>query len=120
MSFPLRERGLKRCIVRPGAGPDSVVPLAGTWIETQRSHVPAARYRVVPLAGTWIETRRKKWRMYPSPSFPLRERGLKLHQNAVIIQRLVVVPLAGTWIETAVPDVCTTSAMCRSPCGNVD
>ena len=55
-SFPLRERGLK--LLEWAATPtySLVVPLAGTWIETERIPGDPARYIVVPLAGTWIET----------------------------------------------------------------
>ena len=34
----------------------SVVPLAGTWIETGGNTSGREHYIVVPLAGTWIET----------------------------------------------------------------
>ena len=57
----------------------SVVPLAGTWIETLHKITPYKYSRqVVPLAGTWIET--------ALHSGQKKDRG--------------VVPLAGTWIET--------------------
>ena len=56
-----------------------VVPLAGTWIETEKALAEKAKDTVVPLAGTWIET----------------------HENAIITSGGVVVPLAGTWIETS-------------------
>ena len=55
---------------------------------------------VVPLAGTWIET---DWVKAFSPhdvSFPLRERGLKRHNEHKHTGTGTVVPLAGTWIET--------------------
>ena len=55
-----------------------VVPLAGTWIETLLFVVVLHFKRVVPLAGTWIETPCANWTPATStPSFPLRERGLK-------------------------------------------
>ena len=33
----------------------SVAPLAGAWIEIERSHVVKASVDVAPLAGAWIE-----------------------------------------------------------------
>ena len=36
------------------------------------------------------------------PSFPVRERGLKLSIFTLLLTLLVVVPRAGTWIETTV------------------
>ena len=56
MSFPLRERGLKRVDTAGTATHCSVVPLAGTWIETLSVVLIASATSVVPLAGTWIET----------------------------------------------------------------
>ena len=102
-SFPLRERGLKQAFIAPHLSLDIVVPLAGTWIETNETVikffsvfvVPLAgtwiettaaagaigAAAVVPLAGTWIETPEPAGRMPACPSFPLRERGLKQNAN---------------------------------------
>ena len=77
-SFPLRERGLKRHDYIKRLQKRFVVPLAGTWIETQKGQSLARLSLVVPLAGTWIET----------------------HIDKDKLPDIVVVPLAGTWIET--------------------
>ena len=55
-----------------------VVPLVGTWIETNFGVSPTLLHLVVPLVGTWIET------------------------TAIGISNdeARVVPLVGTWIET--------------------
>ena len=55
----------------------SVVPLAGTWIETMEISGQSAGASVVPLAGTWIETMDLQKVAKSVESFPLRERGLK-------------------------------------------
>ena len=36
----------------------TVVPRAGTWIETDQNLLEVKNYTVVPRAGTWIETYR--------------------------------------------------------------
>ena len=56
----------------------AVVPLVGTWIETNFNYRPGSSPQVVPLVGTWIET----------------------HQNRKLSIFQIVVPLVGTWIET--------------------
>ena len=78
----------------------SVVPLAGTWIETLMEQLRLQGKTVVPLAGTWIETLRCLFLPSDHLSFPLRERGLKLFSDSVSSWLDLVVPLAGTWIET--------------------
>ena len=57
VSFPSWERGLKLIIDPENEYGDFVVPLAGTWIETNLSEYVSDDNAVVPLAGTWIETR---------------------------------------------------------------
>ena len=59
--------------------PSGVVPLVGTWIETQRRLLQALHILVVPLVGTWIETIR----------------------SVSVTTSSGVVPLVGTWIETS-------------------
>ena len=54
-----------------------VVPLVGTWIETQVWIVVSQACRVVPLVGTWIETVNIAFADASSVSFPSWERGLK-------------------------------------------
>ena len=56
MSLPVRERGLKRFVLRVDGQPVRVAPRAGAWIETR------------PKAGC-LKVQR--------PSLPVRERGLK-------------------------------------------
>ena len=56
----------------------SVVPHAGTWIEISSSFEAAVSCSVVPHAGTWIEIHQPSDNGLALPSFPTRERGLKL------------------------------------------
>ena len=73
----------------------------GTWIETLLNIAAPSAPGVVPLVGTWIETSEMSLcSAMLTPSFPLRERGLKLMVRIWIIWLQSVVPLAGTWIET--------------------
>ena len=81
LSFPLRERGLKLGWHISDEQVAKVVPLAGTWIETAFPDEEYQQKRVVPLAGTWIETSDSTSGIPATLSFPLRERGLKLHQK---------------------------------------
>ena len=79
----------------------TVVPLAGTWIETYAGPERQLPEAVVPLAGTWIETLCLAFRSLGNlTSFPLRERGLKPREGKLWPLAVIVVPLAGTWIET--------------------
>ena len=75
---------------------------------------------VVPLAGTWIETLLYAIYSTSFPSFPLRERGLKPEQMQESGGQIPVVPLAGTWIETLLGMTQEEYDKGRSPCGNVD
>ena len=61
MSFPLRERGLKLLYQDHASLPVTVVPLAGTWIETHTHAFLITPVPVVPLAGTWIETIKRRF-----------------------------------------------------------
>ena len=86
----------------PDAADVGVVPRAGTWIETQGKFEAYHRAIVVPRAGTWIETQSARTRYAPfTPSFPVRERGLKRGSKNALRLPCLVVPRAGTWIETA-------------------
>ena len=76
----------------------SVVPLAGTWIETRYYKTACCISAVVPLAGTWIETM------------------CLIHGEA----EECVVPLAGTWIETIFTQTRPKTRSSRSLRGNVD
>ena len=55
----------------------SVVPRAGTWIETALLAEQYDKDFVVPRAGTWIETSETSEIITRLSSFPVRERGLK-------------------------------------------
>ena len=79
--------------------PCVVVPLVGTWIETDRLAHFNPYTSVVPLVGTWIET------------------GEDCRQGSDPAR---VVPLVGTWIETLLRHSKGTLAGGRSPRGNVD
>ena len=79
LSHPSRVCGLKRLFVLQRYGLFLVTPLAGVWIETQRSLIYGLSCTVTPLAGVWIET---------SKFFG----GLSVQ---------LVTPLAGVWIETS-------------------
>ena len=97
LSFPVRERGLKRLGFYLQAQRLLVVPRAGTWIETCVPACSPELTAVVPRAGTWIETMIGLYPADMSWSFPVRERGLKpLHTHTIL---------------------CIFG---RSPCGNVD
>ena len=76
----MRERGLKQEIVNPPKPNESVVPRAGTWIET---------IYIVFL------------NRIKHLSFPVRERGLKRIYTYMQKIAAAVVPRAGTWIETS-------------------
>ena len=78
LSFPVRERGLKPRVYTQNCSVYTVVPCAGTWIETSFFCRFLIIYKVVPCAGTWIET--CMYRSHP-------------HNDGVV-------PCAGTWIET--------------------
>ena len=78
LSFPTRERGLKLFEKSDFFKEGGVVPYAGTWIETKRNVAADPLMNVVPYAGTWIETGSAGGIPGDSPSFPTRERGLKL------------------------------------------
>ena len=83
----------------PIAAISSVVPRAGTWIETVRELRLCQKRSVVPRAGTWIETLEKAHDNFLNyASFPVRERGLK-HKIMLFVDFF---------------------PLCRSPCGNVD
>ena len=72
----------------------------GTWIETHMSYVFSPFHRVVPLVGTWIETERMQERQQRTESFPSWERGLKRLYGYSEDDTILVVPLAETCIET--------------------
>ena len=138
----MRERGLKLSIRESWRDRQEVVPRAGTWIETESTYNIDLFSAVVPRAGTWIETRKlpcwmTQTRVVPRagtwietyaevtlntstiPSFPVRERGLKL-----------LLPAPGSYQPESFPvrerglkqrDVRPDDARRRrSPCGNVD
>ena len=81
----------------------AVVPLVGTWIETEKTVPAQTKTFVVPLVGTWIETKPGSFRSVFLMSFPSWERGLKPRNSCGISSRFPVVPLVGTWIETVPP-----------------
>ena len=60
----------------------SVAPLAGAWIEIVVSSIMGRVRSVAPLAGAWIEIVGKGLCGGLLLSLPLRERGLKSHQQA--------------------------------------
>ena len=68
--------------------PISVVPYAGTWIETENTGIRPNNGRVVPYAGTWIETTIEDF----------------------MKKFIEVVPYAGTWIETILAVVTSAAA----------
>ena len=78
MSFPVRERGLKR--------------------KSAQKTLPAQRSFPVRERGLKLShaTCQDDW----SWSFPVRERGLKPLREWTYCQHELVVPRAGTWIET--------------------
>ena len=78
MSHPAWVRGLKQDQYRHLAGPTSVAPCVGAWIETYRDHWHTSGPVVAPCVGAWIET-----------SIDAQEK----------IESLVA-PCVGAWIET--------------------
>ena len=55
MSLPSRERGLKSDDIEDYKHLVGVAPLAGAWIEIERSGKRDTVIEVAPLAGAWIE-----------------------------------------------------------------
>ena len=98
LSLPLRECGLKHHGDKGFRIPVKVTPLAGVWIETQRTPEERENELVTPLAGVWIET---IGRLFP---FFL----------------VNVTPLAGVWIETTIISSYSAEPLSHSPCGSVD
>ena len=97
-SFPSWERGLKQHHSLHLGTSHSVVPLVGTWIETDTLSEDKKFVYVVPLVGTWIETEGRITGAF----------------------KKIVVPLVGTWIETQIALPISPSGTGRSPRGNVD
>ena len=100
-----------------------VAPHAGAWIETTViTRLFLAVSLVAPHAGAWIETKAPQSVFEVITSHPMRVRGLKLRNKAVIVQvelshpmrvrglklwvaleedqEVLVAPHAGAWIET--------------------
>ena len=78
----------------------AVTPLAGVWIEIIANIVLIKKCGVTPLAGVWIEILLSICIMRTaSPSLPLRECGLKFHNDYIWENCFCVTPLAGVWIE---------------------
>ena len=98
-SFPTRERGLKLVYILICCTGIAVVPHAGTWIEITRIPLRSQRPSVVPHAGTWIEICKWPVGRFGSPSFPTRERGLKLVCQCHDHGLHCVVPYVGMRIE---------------------
>ena len=98
MSFPLRERGLKRGHYRGRELYPASFPLRERGLKLFHDPINQIDCTVVPRAGTWIETQQ----VLRVPNLP------------------EVVPLAGTWIETIGLTLYSLLSHRRSPCGNVD
>ena len=78
--------------------PETVAPLAGAWIETNKTSWKLPGEAVAPLAGAWIETL-----------------AHLLRQIA-----FAVAPLAGAWIETKNGFLTVKKDAGRAPRGRVD
>ena len=78
MSFPLRERGLKPHILVCDSHRELVVPLAGTWIETEVIKTEEVSEESFPLRERGLKLFLLRNIYKAQTSFPLRERGLKL------------------------------------------
>ena len=98
MSHPAWVRGLKQDQYRHLAGPTSVAPCVGAWIETYRDHWHTSGPVVAPCVGAWIET-----------SIDAQEK----------IESLVA-PCVGAWIETWLGDLSVHPFSCRTLRGCVD
>ena len=101
-SFPSRERGLKQDLERREQFFSIVVPLAGTWIETQIINIFLTFSIVVPLAGTWIETVEVRSTKHQDLVVPLAGTWIETFNFKARLPGDFVVPLAGTWIETLI------------------
>mgnify|MGYP004514963729 CR=1 FL=1 len=82
-SHPSRVRGLKLVRMWDDRLHLDVAPLAGAWIETERTYMDIIdNWKVAPLAGAWIETEYGGKRHRPHLSHPSRVRGLKHRYSA--------------------------------------
>ena len=79
----------------------AVVPLAGTWIETFIAVSVVTVFPSFPLRERGLKLLCMKALLSEPLSFPLRERGLKQALYRQLLPVIQVVPLAGTWIETS-------------------
>ena len=77
MSHPSWVRGLKHPIYRKDCSLNSVAPLVGAWIETQKNKVKRNPFDVAPLVGAWIETVFVRCCRADELSHPSWVRGLK-------------------------------------------
>ena len=98
LSLPMRERGLKHCMLIPAMKERDVAPHAGAWIETTETTIKYMGKLVAPHAGAWIET-------HSTASLPFEKK---------------VAPHAGAWIETCTDSRNIKTNRSRSPCGSVD
>ena len=76
-SHPVRVRGLKLLIKIFCKLVTPVAPRAGAWIETIHWWHQTSHAEVAPRAGAWIETTTNCRHPLPTPSHPVRVRGLK-------------------------------------------
>ena len=134
---------MKWAVVRERILEKVVAPLAGAWIEIQRSVQTEAAHPVAPLAGAWIEipvsllaitsalpslpSRERGLKsgtddpvLSDSTSLPSRERGLKSFGTGFLAGDQSVAPLAGAWIEIVGSGCTGAIGSGRSPRGSVD
>ena len=84
MSFPVRERGLKPMkILLDKIMQSKSFPVRERGLKQDLWALDRGVATVVPRAGTWIETGRCGHGATVIPSFPVRERGLKPGRTAV-------------------------------------
>ena len=93
-SCPLRARGLKRAMEEAATKKAKSCPLRARGLKLFNSLLDIAVQAVVPLAGTWIETDSRSESRRILLSCPLRARGLQPGRIGGIKVQLVV-PLAG-------------------------
>ena len=90
LSFPVRERGLKLTEIKAAVNEFRSFPVRERGLKRYKRHHKPIPVTVVPRAGTWIETTKTAVTAKASPSsFPVRERGLK-HYNRTTMRKTIL------------------------------
>ncbi len=97
----MRERGLKRSTMSNDSGVIWVAPHAGAWIETIYLSLPKNVPMSLPMRERGLKLIINYIILEKIKSLPMRERGLKRELRVTSRHTLAVAPHAGAWIETA-------------------